>query len=220
MTFQKAEPRELKKILQSHFNHPFSVRRDRGTASHWIQVRWEDGPKSEDVRMFLGKFNDTKNDDPMTDLWCGSQYTSESRDYSLRAFVWAAEQVEKELGIRLRVTEHTDWEGKQRGYINHTDDVLLDGSSIPYASQIVNRRLYETDFRKVFKKPALESIQKANGKEVRENKEKNGVEILFDQKPSDQILIKLKANGWRWFRFNRVWYNRLTPENLEFAKSL
>jgi hypothetical protein len=63
-------------------------------------------------------------------------------------------------------------------------------------------------------------IDKANGKTVQKNTEKQGVEILFDQRPSDQILTKLKANGWRWSRFNRVWYNRLTPENLEFAKAL
>lgn len=63
-------------------------------------------------------------------------------------------------------------------------------------------------------------IEKANGKEVRENTEKQGVEILFDERPSDQILTKLKANGWRWSRFNKLWYNKLSPENLEFAKSL
>ena len=64
------------------------------------------------------------------------------------------------------------------------------------------------------------SVDKTNGKEVRENTEKQGVEILFDERPSDQILTKLKANGWRWSRFNRVWYNKLNPENLEFAKAL
>lgn len=64
------------------------------------------------------------------------------------------------------------------------------------------------------------SFSSGNGKEVRENKEKNGVEIVFDSKPDDETLTLLKANGWRWSRFNRLWYNRLTPGNLEFAKSL
>jgi hypothetical protein len=57
-------------------------------------------------------------------------------------------------------------------------------------------------------------------KTVRENKEKGGVEILFPSKPDPEILDKLKANGWRWSRFAGLWYNRNTPENLEFAKSL
>jgi len=59
-----------------------------------------------------------------------------------------------------------------------------------------------------------------NGKEIRENKEKNGVEIIFNSKPDDSILMRLKGHGWRWSRFNQLWYNKLNPENLEFAKSL
>ncbi|MBA7655860.1 hypothetical protein ES703_63770 [subsurface metagenome] len=63
-------------------------------------------------------------------------------------------------------------------------------------------------------------VSNGNGKEVRENKEKNGVEIVFDSKPDDETLTLLKANGWRWSRFNGLWYNKLTPENLEFARGL
>lgn len=59
-----------------------------------------------------------------------------------------------------------------------------------------------------------------NGKIVRENREKDGVEIIFNSKPNDEILTTLKANGWRWSRFNKLWYNRLTPENLNFANNL
>jgi len=61
---------------------------------------------------------------------------------------------------------------------------------------------------------------KGDGIEVRENKEKNGVEIIFAAKPNDEVLTSLKANGWRWSRFNGLWYNKLTPENLDFAKNL
>ena len=67
---------------------------------------------------------------------------------------------------------------------------------------------------------AQATTSNGNGKTVRENKEKNGVEIVFDSKPDDETLTLLKANGWRWSRFNCLWYNRLTPENLEFANTL
>lgn len=89
--------------------------------------------------------------------------------------------------------------------------------NVGYPSQAIpHPDYYLGDLTEASTKP----IDKANGKEVRENTEKQGVEILFDQRPSDQILTKLKANGWRWSRFNRVWYNKLSPENLEFAKAL
>lgn len=63
-------------------------------------------------------------------------------------------------------------------------------------------------------------VEKANGKTIRENAEKNGVEIIFNSRPDDEVLTLLKSSGWRWSRFNGLWYNRLTPENLEFAKNL
>ena len=216
--FQKAEPREIKKLLQQHFNYPFSVRRDRGTAHHWINVSWTDGPTDEAVRAFCSKFNDKARDDYMTDLWCGCQYTSEHRHHSQEAYLWAVAEIEKELNIKIKVTLDTTWDGKPSAYIKNEDDIRLDHWP-DYASRAVNRKLAETDFREMFKEEPKE-IEKANGKTVRENIEKQGVEIVFDEKPSDQILIRLKANGWRWSRFNRVWYNRLTPKNLEFAKSL
>lgn len=217
--FQKTEPREIKKLLQQHFNHPFSVRRDRGTASHWINVSWTDGQPDEEVRAFLRKFNDTARDDYMTDLWVGCQYTSESRRHSQEAYLWAVAEIEKEYNIKINVTLDTTWDGKPSAYIKNEDDIQLDGFP-DYASRAVNRKLAETDFRKIFKKEESKEIEKVNGKTVRENTEKQGVEILFDKKPSDQILAKLKSNGWRWSRFNRVWYNRLNPENLDFAKTL
>lgn len=38
------------------------------------------------------------------------------------------------------------------------------------------------------------------------NTAKNGIELHFDPKPSKSVLDDLKANGWRWSRFNSCWY--------------
>jgi hypothetical protein len=38
------------------------------------------------------------------------------------------------------------------------------------------------------------------------NKEKNDVELHFKSKPSTAILDDLKANGFRWGKFNKCWY--------------
>ena len=84
-----------------------------------------------------------------------------------------------------------------------------------YGREIPHEKYYLGDLTKV-----QNATSNGNGKTVRENKEKNGVEIVFDSKPDDEILTLLKANGWRWSKFNRLWYNRLTPENLEFANTL
>lgn len=52
---------------------------------------------------------------------------------------------------------------------------------------------------------------------VKINKEKNGIEIYFTGKPPEATRIFLKANSWRWSRFNKCWYNKKTPKNMAFA---
>lgn len=52
------------------------------------------------------------------------------------------------------------------------------------------------------------------------NHEKNGIELKFDCKPSQSTLDSLKANGWRWSKYNSIWYNAHTAENLNFANSI
>lgn len=42
------------------------------------------------------------------------------------------------------------------------------------------------------------------------------VEVIFDQKPSFEVLSGLKAHGFRWARHNRCWYGR----DEAYAKSL
>lgn len=38
------------------------------------------------------------------------------------------------------------------------------------------------------------------------NADKGGIELYFPGKPSPTVLDDLKANGWRWSRFNSCWY--------------
>jgi len=52
------------------------------------------------------------------------------------------------------------------------------------------------------------------------NHEKKGIELKFECKPSQSTLDSLKANGWRWSKYNSIWYNVHTAENLNFANSL
>ncbi len=160
MTFEgRIEPRELKRRLRERFGHEFSCARDRGTASHWINVRWTDGPTEKEVRGFLDSYNDDGRDDIMTDLWCGSQYTTSSRHYSPEAFYWAAAEVEREFGIRVKVTDELSrFTGARSVYIKREDDVIITDRNLCcpdyYVSGQVNRRLALTDFRGLALPPA------------------------------------------------------------------
>lgn len=50
------------------------------------------------------------------------------------------------------------------------------------------------------------------------NEEKNGIELSFTDKPSEEVRAELKANGFRWHRVNKVWYAKDTEERREFIK--
>ena len=55
---------------------------------------------------------------------------------------------------------------------------------------------------------------------VEQNYERNGVEIKFSEKPSAEDRQTLKDNGFRWSRFNSVWWAVATEESLAFAETL
>lgn len=149
--FKQSETREIKKALMAHFDHPFSVTKGKGTAHHWIHISWTDGPADEAVRDFCFKFNDSSRDDIQTDLWIGSQYTSEHRENSAEAYLWAVKEIEKEWNIKLKVSFVDSWraDGKKSAYIERDDDILVDTYGNRHASQLVNIKLFETDFRNI-----------------------------------------------------------------------
>ncbi|MCX6165188.1 MAG: hypothetical protein NTU73_10090 [Ignavibacteriae bacterium] len=55
---------------------------------------------------------------------------------------------------------------------------------------------------------------------VRKNESKGGVEVIFKAKPDETIIEKLKSNGFRWSRAQRLWWARYTDTKYEFACQL
>lgn len=49
---------------------------------------------------------------------------------------------------------------------------------------------------------------------------KKGIELYFKGKPSDEIRENLKANGFRWARFNKCWYCKDSEEKREFLSKI
>ncbi len=64
--------------------------------------------------------------------------------------------------------------------------------------------------------PPTATATEQNSEEItfKHNTDKNGLEIYFKSKPSEEIRNKLKSQGFRWGRFNKCWYKRFN-EGLE-----
>ncbi len=55
---------------------------------------------------------------------------------------------------------------------------------------------------------------------MRLNDEKEGVELKFTEKPSEEIIASLRIAGFRWSRPKRLWYAKQNERTIAFAKKL
>lgn len=53
---------------------------------------------------------------------------------------------------------------------------------------------------------------------ISKNERQNGIEIKFPGKPDDATLAKLHSWGFRWARFNKVWYKRYSEAMMQEVK--
>jgi len=62
-------------------------------------------------------------------------------------------------------------------------------------------------------------INSPDGVTISFNESKGGIEIRFSSKPPQSTIDQLKRDGFRWSRFNSVWYIRDTAYNQKKAES-
>lgn len=101
--------------------------------------------------------------------------------------------------------------------------------------KIINDPKEENDTNKQLKQNINNSIKENNKIHTHDNKEtkkedikvevnfntdKNGIELKFTDKPSEEIRESLKLNGFRWSRFNKVWYTKDTEEARNYLKEV
>lgn len=142
--------KEIKKDLQDKFKKTkFSVTKGKGTALHWIYISWFDGPTMDQVKDVSAKYNDKKNDDSMTDLWCGSQYTSESRSFSVKAYMFGLRIVCDKIGLvydQDMVQIKKNYKGKE--YADLKNDIYFEETKTRLAT-LINKELCKIDFESI-----------------------------------------------------------------------
>ena len=128
--------------------------------------------------------------------------------------------------ITCKSVEHREKYSMGAGYYlkdGHRDDTGWQVSkrtiSDRYGNDEICLALANTPKRRAEEETAVAS--QSNGAiTVTENQEKNGIEIRFPDKPSEQVREQLKSHGFRWSKFQGMWYARRNPETLTFAQSL
>ena len=52
------------------------------------------------------------------------------------------------------------------------------------------------------------------------NKEHNGIELYFGEKPNKNIIDMLKANKFRWHSIKKCWFAKNTENNMLVAENI
>lgn len=94
--------------------------------------------------------------------------------------------------------------GQSRDYFKPFEDETYTGFKIHNACGSFFLAIRKTDSTPI----KIEGTAPAGDKTAscKLNPAKNGIELYFPGKPAPSVLDDLKANGWRWSRFNSCWY--------------
>ena len=149
--------KNLRRELKDAFPETkFSVRSRSYSGGDSIDINWTDGPTTEVVEKISGKYQqgsfngmediyEYSSSNVWPDVFGGAKYVMTNRSYSNEAYLQAVAEVEKEWGIKLKVS-YTSFNS---AYISNEDDKNVDDAGSAHywsGSQLVNRKLSETKF--------------------------------------------------------------------------
>lgn len=190
--------------------HKFSITSDSFSGGDSIDVRWEDGATYSEVNKIVRKYQEGRFDgmndmyeysyDPFNSLFGGVKYTNCSRSISKEAMIKIAES----LGYLIEYTNEWEFSVKKQG----EEETIQDLKELNGIRQEIKEKAGETNL--YIQQETRATIPGAGNElfNVTYNPDKDGIEVKFPSKPSTEILDLLKSNGFRWGKFNKVWYKR------------
>lgn len=202
--------------LKRHLAHEFpgvkfSVKSDSFSGGDAIRVSWVDGPRIGEVDAIADMYQES-DFDGMTDcstfrhsvftaVFGGAKYVTCSRSESVELTIRALAAD----GISL-TPENFDKHGNLTG-VDRNDEMRFYRIVREFSDYV---------------KPVTESAEpaKAEGASVHYNENFDSYELKFPDKPAPEVLDALKANGWRWYRKECLWYHRNTAGVKEFAEAI
>lgn len=198
--------KQLRKELKAQFpTVKFSVKTHNYSMGSSINVKWVDGATTAQVQEVTSKFERISRDTNGEILSGGNSFVMLNRDYSPEAVEQAAQK-------------YAHWTNYQHLYpfSFNASPAGNDWEAHHELSVKIRRDLNEMNFTAV-EAVEVEAVEEIT---VTENEEKDGVEIRFASKPSEEVRDRLKAKGFRWSRHSGCWYAKRTDDALIFAYRL
>ena len=224
---------ELKRAFPSI---KFSVRKD---SYDTVYISWDDGPAEDQVKSIYSKYKDHERD-----------FTGDFMDYSPSLFnevfggckfIFTRREMTQETEDRFVAWANERFSEGQTYNESHSASLAR---SLFYHCEIPKPGIdwvieptgktcgisRPEEFWQVTPQTPDEAIQadseNCNFSEVSgnctvtHNTEKNGIEISFEDKPAAETIEQIKANGFRWSRYQKLWWAKYTDARMDFARSI
>ena len=232
--------RNLRAVLKFEFpGVKFSVNSDSFSGGDSATIRWVDGPDFASVNRIVDAFQG-KRPDHTGDYWdfvptavtevCGDfsytfaerSYTPETEEYVKRYFAehlyagesWNDDREKLSWGEAHKLLKKTAF--PVGGY--EIEGIEYDDKKFEYVLKFKDKKQPEP--------PTPSDGGDGNGSAKKgeaywkRNEAKKGIEIYFPSVPDEYTRQRLKANGWRWSKFNRCWYARFDEGTWEMARDV
>jgi hypothetical protein len=194
----KETAKQIRKELKEKFPFTkFSVRCERSGS---INVSWTDFPTEKAVEEVVSKYEQVQRCEVTGEILSGGNL-----------FVFTRQEWTEETKKKIVDEMHN----------NYGDSYLNDRACWYRAFNETAEKLYNEFLQTLETKQEVKQEQHTDVKATYTlNEELNGIEITFTGVPSEEVRNELKANGFRWSKYKKVWYAKQTVERLEFAKML
>lgn len=210
--YRKIGKRNVLKMAKSAFPWVrFSVSYDGGWGTGYV-LKWKNGPTVDEVKnagdygLFMPWWDTF---DGMTD--CADSESAKFSDFSDKfGGVGNGVKFEREECEKDQNGDPNGKPPKPRKATGETDP----GNAAEIAN--ANREMAMADAGEL---PDNGDPEKGEAYWKR-NEAKRGIEIYFPSMPSESVRNRMKANGWRWSRFAKAWYNRFDEGTWEFAREI
>lgn len=187
---------------------------------HWMQP---DGTVTVRYKSPNSEHDGEKHDRPTPDAVAvdfATGHVHADRYLSREAAETIAAAVEAKTGTRPKVVDSQAWMNKTRQIA--CADFDIEGSN-DRSRYDANELAAETSFYKQPEPgtvPADLPASTGGNVTVRLNAEHQGVEVRFSEKPDYNTLADMKSHGFRWSKFQKLWYAKQTPERVAYAYGL
>ena len=205
----------------------FSVRTRNGSTSDSVTVSYVDGPASDRVSAVMRQF-ETSQYNAYEDI-----HESVSTPASVVCGGFDYVFVHREYGDDLRQKVHgwlmANVGGATEEFARYNTSKALSEADITKGAEFKGMELQKNGrFAIVFAAkaeppkpvPPDGDGTDGDGVKVRHNEEKNGIELSFPSMPSESIRNLCKDCGFRWSRFSRVWYNKMSDRAVAAAEQI